>query len=58
MVQEIFSVNSQNKYVIPNQQSNMKRESNIRANMKMKNSKNLKVKTLVDSRYIYIEIDK
>ena len=29
MVQEIFPVNSQNKYVIPNQQSNIERELNM-----------------------------
>ena len=58
MVWEIFPVNSQNKYVIQNQQSNVKRELNVQANMKTKNGKNLKVKTLVDSRCTHIEIDK
>ena len=58
MVQEISPINSQNKYVIPNQQSNMERELNVQANVKTKNSKNLKVKALVDSRYTHMGIDK
>ena len=58
MVQEISPVNSQNKYVIPNQWSNMERELNMRANVKTRNRKNLKVKTLVDFRCTYIGIDK
>ena len=58
IVQEISYVNSQNKYIIPNQQSNSKRELNIYAEVKTKNGKNLKVKVLVDSRCIYTEIDK
>ena len=57
MVQEISPVNSQNKYVIPNQWSNMERELNMRANVKTRNRKNIKVKTLVDFRYIHTEID-
>ena len=36
----------------------MERELNVQANIKMKSSKKLKVKTLVDSRYTYIGIDK
>ena len=51
-------MNSQNKYVIPNQQSNMERELNMQTNVKTKNSKNLKVKALVDSGYIYMRINK
>jgi len=58
MVWEIFPVNSQNKYVIPNQQSNMERELNVWANVKTKNGKNLKVKALMDSRCTHIGIDK
>ena len=57
MVQEI-NVNPPKKYIIPNQQSNAERELNMQANMKIKNGKNLKVKTLVDSGYIYMGIDK
>ena len=57
VLEKISLVNSQNKYVIPNQQSNVKRELNIQANMKTKNSKNLKVKALVNSRYNYIGIN-
>ena len=58
MVWEISPVNSQNKYVIPNWQSNMERKLNVWANMKMKNGKNLKVKALVDSRCTHMGIDK
>jgi len=59
MVQEISHVNSQNKYIILNHQNSKgKRELNVQAKIKMKNSKNLKVKALVDSRCIHIEIDK
>ena len=57
-VQEISSVNSQNKYVIPNQQSNVERELNVWTNVKTKNSKNLKVKVLVDSGCTHIGINK
>ena len=57
MLQEISSVNSQNKYVIPNWWSNIERELNMQANMKMKSGKNLKVKALVDFRCIHIEIN-
>ena len=57
VLEKISLVNSQNKYVIPNQQSNVKRELNIQANMKTKNSKNLKVKVLVNSRYTHIGIN-
>jgi len=35
----------------------MERELNMQANVKMKNSKNLKVKVLVDSRYTHTGID-
>ena len=58
MIWEIFSINSQNKYVILNQWINMERELNVWANIKMKNGKNFKVKALVDSGYTYIGIDK
>ena len=58
MVQVISLVNSQNKYVIPNWQSNVERELNVQANVKTKNGKNLKVKALVDSRCTHIRIDK
>ena len=58
MVWEISPVNSQNKYIIPNWPSNAKKELNMQANMKMKNSKNLKVKVLVDSRCTHTGIDK
>ena len=36
----------------------MERELNVQANMKTKNSKNLKVKALVDSECIYTGINK
>ena len=50
MVQEISHENSQNKYIIPNcRASEGKRELNVQAQVKTKNSKNLKVKALVDS---------
>ena len=58
MVQEIFSVNFQNKYIIPNWRSNAERELNMWANIKIKNRKNLKVKVLVDLGYTHIGIDK
>jgi len=59
MVQEISYVNSRNKYIIPNcQNSKGKRELNIQADMKTKNSKKLKVKALVDSKCTYTGIDK
>ena len=58
VLDKISSVNSQNKYVIPNQQSNMKRELNIQANVKTKNGKKLKIKTLVDSGCTHMEINK
>ena len=52
-------VNSQNKYVIPNHRaSEGKRELNMQAEVKMKNSKNLKVKALVDSGCTHIGINK
>ena len=58
MVQEISYINSQNKYIIPNHQnSEGKWELNMQAKVKTKNSKNLKVKALVDSGYTHIEID-
>jgi len=59
MVQEISHVNSQNKYIIPNcQNSKGKQKLNMQATVKMKNSKNLKVKALVDSGCSYTGIDK
>jgi len=59
MVQEISPVNSQkNKYIILNcQASKGKRELNMQANVKTKNSKKLKVKTLVDSGCTHTGID-
>jgi len=36
----------------------MERELNMQTNVKTKNSKNLKVKALVDSGYIYMRINK
>jgi len=59
MVQEITYVNSQNnKYIILNRQTSKgKRELNMQANIKTKNSKKLKVKALVDSGCIHTEID-
>jgi len=59
MVQEIFHVNSQNnKYIIPNRQaSEGKKELNMQANIKTKNSKKLKVKALVDSGCTHTGID-
>ena len=49
MVQEISHVNHQN--------NKGKRELNMQADMKMKNSKKLKVKTLVDSRCTHMGIN-
>ena len=58
MVQEISHVNSQNKYIILNHQnSEGKWELNIQAKVKTKNSKNLKVKALVDSGCTHTGID-
>ena len=58
MVQEITHVNSQKKYIIPNHwTSEGKRELKIQANIKTKNNKKLKVKTLVDSKYTHTGID-
>jgi len=58
MVQEIFHVNSQNKYIIPNRQSsNGKWELNVQANIKTKNGKKLEVKALVDSECTHTGID-
>jgi len=58
MVQEISHVNSQNKYIIPNRRaSEGKRELNMQAQVKTKNGKSLKVKTLVDSGCTHIGID-
>ena len=58
MVQEISYVNSQNKYVIPNHQSNNgKRKLNVQANIKTKNGKKLEVKALVNSGCTYIGIN-
>ena len=58
IVWEISLIKSYNKYIIPNWWSSIERELNVRANMKTKNGKNLKVKTLVDSGCIHIGIDK
>ena len=58
MVQEISHVNSQNKYIILNHRNNKrKRKLNVQAKVKTKNGKKLKVKVLVDSRYIHMGID-
>ena len=58
-VQEIFYVNSQNKYIIPNRwNSKGKRELNVQANIKTENRKKFKVKVLVDSGYTHTGIDK
>jgi len=58
MVQEIFHVNSQNKYIILNcQNSKGKRELNVQADIKTKNSKKIKMKTLVDSECTHTGID-
>ena len=59
MVQEISYVNSQNnKYIIPNRQTSKgKKELNVQANVKTKNSKKLKVKALVDSGCTHTRID-
>jgi len=47
-----------NKYVIPNcQASKGKKELNVQANIKTKNGKKLKVKTLVDSGCTHTEIN-
>jgi len=60
MVQEISHVNFQNnKYIIPNRQASKgKKELNVQANVKTKNSKKLKVKALVDSRCMHTGINK
>jgi len=59
MVQEISYINSQNKYVIPNcQNSEGKRELNMQADVKTKNSKKIKMKALVNSRCTHTGIDK
>jgi len=59
MVQEISHVNFQNnKYIIPNHRtSEEKKELNVQANIKTKNSKKLKVKALVDSRCTHTGIN-
>ena len=57
MVQGI-SIKSQNKYVIPYEQSNAEKELNIQANVKTKNGKHLKVKALMNSECTHTEIDK
>ena len=50
MVQEISHVNSQNKYIVPNHQnSEGKRKLNVQSDIKTKNSKKIKMKTLVNS---------
>ena len=58
-MQEIFHVNSQNnKYIILNRRtSEGKKELNVQANVKTKNSKKLKVKALVDSGYTHTGIN-
>jgi len=59
MVQEISHIKSQNKYIIPNCQSSKgKWELNMKADVKMKNGKKLKIKALVDSGCTYIGINK
>ena len=59
MVQEIFQVNSQNKYIIPNHQSSEeKRELNMQANVKTKNGNKFKVKILVDFGCTHTRINK
>ena len=58
MVREISHVNSQNKYIILNRRASKgKRELNVQAIVKTKNSKNLEVKALVDSRCTHTGID-
>ena len=58
MVQEISHINSQNKYIILNHQNSKRKwKLNVQAKVKTKNSKNLKVKALVDSRYTHIGLD-
>jgi len=59
MVQEISHVNSQNnKYIILNRRtSEGKKELNVQADVKTKNSKKLKVKALVDSGCTHTGID-
>jgi len=59
MVQEISHVNSQNnKYIIPNRRTSKgKKELNVQADVKTKNSKKLKVKALVDSGCTHTGID-
>ena len=57
MVQEISHVKSQNKYIMNHQSSKGKKELNVQANVKTKNSKKLKVKTLVDSGCTHTGID-
>jgi len=58
MVQEIFHVNFQNKYIILNcRNSKEKWELNVQADIKTKNGKKIKMKTLVDSGCTYTGID-
>ena len=58
MIQEITYVNSQDKYIILNcWNSKEKQELNVQADVKTKNRKKLKVKTLVDSRCTHTEIN-
>ena len=58
MVQEISHVNSQNKYIILNHRTSKgKRELNVQAAIKMKNSKKLGVKALMDSGYTHTGIN-
>jgi len=60
MIQEISYVNSQNnKYIIPNRRTSKgKKELNMQADVKTKNSKKLKVKALVNLGCTYTGIDK
>ena len=58
MVQEISHINFQNKYIILNHRNSKgKRELNVQADIKTKNSKKIKIKALVDSRCTHIGID-
>ena len=58
VLEKISLVNSQNKYIISNWQSNAEKELNMWVNVKTKNGKNLKVKTLVNSECTYTGINK
>ena len=58
VLEKISLVNSQNKYIISNWQSNAEKELNMWVNVKTKNGKNLKVKTLVNSECTHTGINK